>query len=285
MRLIDGWRTLLPPEIDVFIHMPKSGGVSVRTALHRQYRRSATVWLRDPWEHPDQAEQVKNRLSRHGSDVALVHGHLPFGHEALQGRDVRYFTMLRNPIDRVVSIYQFILGKPGHPRHAHVAPMSLEEFAFDETFADLDNGQTRLLAGGDLVAAGGRQHRDVTKADLQRAARNLDQLAAIGLTSEFDESLAAFSKLLGWTWPPVYAYRNRSIHEIASVDASLRAAIGERNRHDVQLCELARVAYEAQATAIQGSLDRRLLAMRVAQPMYRAASRGVQIARRSPGSK
>src|SRR5881628_2608535 len=115
--------------VDVFLHIPKTAGVSVRWALRRQYRETGYLHLAlpDPSEVSPSPiadtislEGAKRRLADSRSEpFGVVFGHMPFGiHEALT-RPVRYFTMVRNPVERVVSQYYFVTTRQ-HALHRAV---------------------------------------------------------------------------------------------------------------------------------------------------------------------
>jgi hypothetical protein len=117
---------------------------------------------------------------------------MPFGlHEDLSG-SVGYITVLRDPIDRVLSTYYFILTTPVHRLYEEVVStnMSLREFVEDERFPQVSNQQTRLISGlrGDPSA----QALEVAKSNLST------HFSAVGFTERFDESLVLFKRLLGW---------------------------------------------------------------------------------------
>ena len=76
-------------------------------------------------------------------------GHMGFGLHDYLPQGASYITMLRDPIDRIVSHYYYVLQNQGHYLHKEVAGkgLSLEQFADSALSTELDNGQTRVLAG------------------------------------------------------------------------------------------------------------------------------------------
>src|SRR5258705_13471294 len=84
----------------IFIHVPKTGGITLRDIIGRQYapdqvygspnflRDSARLWSCD---------QV--RLDGVASQVRVIEGHMPFSLHPYLRRPVTYITLLRDPIE------------------------------------------------------------------------------------------------------------------------------------------------------------------------------------------
>lgn len=177
----------------IFVHIPKAAGRTLNSVLRRQYRHSETIefntldkglngFMKIPLE-----ERARARL---------VRGHVHYGIHHWLSRHARYITILRDPVDRVLSLYGYILRQPKHPLHAQLTASGagLEEFVrsgIDGT--QVENGQTRQIAG--------IEDRDPTNDDLQAALSNLRSFVVVGLTEQFDESLILMKRLFGWRTP------------------------------------------------------------------------------------
>ena len=116
-----------------FLHIPKSAGTSVRTVLaHDATRLGLSSFipchngLRCAWFERDKvSEDCRWGASSHAmacqfpdraSHAAIVAGH--FGaslRAALAPRESSCMTLLRHPLDRLISCYQFFVRKPGAP--------------------------------------------------------------------------------------------------------------------------------------------------------------------------
>jgi len=56
-------------------------------------------------------------------------------------------SLVREPVSRVVSYYNYILTKKNHLLHEQIKEMSFSEFIRSNCVVDIENGQTkRLLA-------------------------------------------------------------------------------------------------------------------------------------------
>jgi hypothetical protein len=98
------------------IHAPKAGGSSVRRILASVYGEGMRLdyadnpaspvgqRLLDPSRYMDRTERIPD-------GVSCVHGHFHPGKYEISAHDI-IFTMLRNPIDNIISIYYFWKSMP-----------------------------------------------------------------------------------------------------------------------------------------------------------------------------
>jgi hypothetical protein len=179
---------------------------------------------------------------------SLIWGHIPFGiHEQL-GVEPLYITILRHPIDRVISIYRYIKHNEDHPLHEAVHGSGLSLLDFIRSGIDLpevSNGQTRQLAGelGDQL----------DEEALTRAKSNLVEFSALGLTERFDESLILFRRRLGWKMP-FYISKNvahSAARPVKRTDATWRL-LEEHNRLDMELYEFATDLFDHRTKSERG---------------------------------
>lgn len=129
--------------LPIFMHIPRTGGTSVQRYAEQLFGKEhiLEVYGQDI-EHP---KALAGRTD--ASQLQLVRGHFGFGiHEAIQ-RPTRYFTVVRHPVDRVVSLYKYICAARPHPYHDVVSQMSVVEFARSGASTETDNGQCRQISG------------------------------------------------------------------------------------------------------------------------------------------
>jgi Galactose-3-O-sulfotransferase len=179
-----------PPVI--FLHNPKAGGTTFRAILSRQYNARA-VYTVGGRRHT--TEDLKRIRSLDADKVRVIQGHIPFGVHELLRRDSTYVTLLRRPVERVISLYQFILtGRLRRMRDEGPLDLSsLAAFVERSALREVDNGQTRRLSG--LDPEFGRCPDGM----LERAKENLrERFSVVGLTERFDESVVLARRLFGW---------------------------------------------------------------------------------------
>ncbi len=170
-------------------------------------------------------------------DTRCLAGHLPHGiHRHLPGDHV-YATMLRKPVDRVVSLYKFVQRFKGHRWHNMACKMSLVEFVENSSMADMWNGMTRWLSGRQDVGRK-RSAGPVTESNFDLAKLHLWKMPIVGFVETFDESLAAFAQILGWS---NMDYEKRMVGEYQPASRKAKQAIRDVNEFDIRLYEWARV--------------------------------------------
>lgn len=179
-----------------------------------------------------------------------VVGHVHFGVHRYLPEPATYMTMLRDPVDRVVSHFYYVLSDPAHYLHKRIKDggYTLLEFAITRVSHELDNDQVRWLTEA--------HHFDVERVDrnlLEQAKWNLEHgIAALGLMERFDQSLRCFEAAFGWERRHVQERKNvnRERPPLSEIDPAALQAIREVNRYDVELYEFARALFEEQATRL-----------------------------------
>lgn len=127
----------------LFVHVPKTGGTSVARALD--------PWVVHPPLTPFNKLLSRFRLQRDPAKVRLrVHGTLADAYSQLPREfadSLFKFAFVRNPWDRLVSEYSFILARDNHPRHAEVKalPDFLAYLRYEKQRAR-GRSQARMLA-------------------------------------------------------------------------------------------------------------------------------------------
>src|SRR5438876_241275 len=207
MSPADPGTRVLPDETIIFLHLPKAAGSTLAGIFRRQYPEEATyVRYGKPGTRP--FDEIRDLSDDRKSGLRLLAGHLPFGIHEVLPRPARYVTLLRDPIDRVISHYHFVRRSPDHHLHDAVTSrrMTLRDFVESGISRELDNGQCAWLGWSvDLVARGDRTSPEL----LARAKRHLEEWFVIaGITERFDETLLLLKDRLGWTRSIYYREEN-----------------------------------------------------------------------------
>lgn len=131
-----------------FRHLPKTAGTSLITTLTNVYGDAACRRVAgDSAAFPSLADAVAEAAS---DGVTLVSGHVP--HSLVdEGVCAEEFTILRDPVERVLSLRRFLEGRPSEERRAmglgdrvHVKDMlaSLDH----QVYAQTTNGMARFVS-------------------------------------------------------------------------------------------------------------------------------------------
>ena len=212
----------------VFVHLQKTAGATLRSLFFSQYRPESLLKLEGERRTSDALLAAYWASAEEQRRVQAVVGHFA-GRDWDFGPEARYVTVLRDPVERVVSMY-YHLQKHGSE---HGKGLSLSEFVTeDDTRGTVHNFQTRVLG-----QVGGISPPHLTPATLALAKRNLEQrFVVVGLTERFDESVLLMRRALSWSRMPFYEATNVGDRPaLADLPEGLVAAIEERNTLDTEL--------------------------------------------------
>jgi hypothetical protein len=251
------------PRTLIFLHLPKAAGTTLQDIVLRQYPGSQGYRFTGSPERREAFKQMPESV-RAGFDVLA--GHVHFGiHRWVPGPST-YMTMLRDPVDRLISHYYFVLQHPDHYLHKLVkgGNLSLHDYIANRTSIELDNDQTRYF----LL----REHKEIpygslTDSMLDEAKGVLSAyFPAIGLAERFDESLIYLQCLFGWL---DVSYQKKNVTKerpkMAEVASETLDLIRETNRFDVGLYEHAAALFEQRVAALGPAFQQRVQDFRLQQ--------------------
>ena len=225
------------------MHIPKTGGSWVTTGL----RSAVPAERRHEVPSADVGRVTLRRLLQ---QYAFVSGHFTMAEVSQVLHDTFVFTFLREPVDRVISLYHFYRQQPGgealDPRVAQVQAQDFEWFVETLTsrVSPWSNWQTYVLSGC--------AHCELPARDLLPSAlANLQQLDFVGVQDHLAAGLAALAQLRQWTVSPPSGPVNvtRSRPRRDALPASVIRKLQELNDCDVELYQAALQRWHA----LQGS--------------------------------
>jgi hypothetical protein len=181
-----------------FLHIPKTGGSSLISALAKKFAN----WEVFPWRHVgldlyNQADLMRYRF---------YPGHFTIGDLDFVPKPAQSLTLLREPKSRIVSLYHFWRSHRTErfpPNEPH--PSWIAKSAGLQTFLTLQNPTVRGAVDNALVQAYLRyplrgRNNALTAAPetiLDDALAALDSLSVFGILERFDDSVAAIGGELG----------------------------------------------------------------------------------------
>lgn len=256
----------------VFLHIPKTAGTTLHRIIERQYR-PGELYSPGLTEGHGVGELAKLSDERR-AEIRMFRGHMGFGVDKHLPVPSTYMTILREPIDRVISYYYFIRRTPGHYLHDFVTSgeSDLKAFIDSEAHVMTDNAQTRVLSG----VWHGPRFGGCTDEMLETAKRNLrDRFAVVGLTERFDETLLLMKKAFGWgnvfyTRQNVSSQRPRR-EELAPETLQ---AIASTNQLDIALYRYATDLFEEQVVRYGSSFGAEVKAFRLINELLGVFIRG-----------
>lgn len=242
--------------LNVFIHIPKTAGSSFRHTIEANIpeRERVAIYRARPRTLDECVLDVREKLKR----ANIVYGHFEARIHELVERECRYFTILREPVDRVLSLYKYIkYDFPAHPLHAQFnAGVTLADWlTFKPAIAS--NMATKLLSG--------RNPRtdELSRADMIRAISMLESMPAFALQENYDEGVTRICRAI--ELPPPREVRNRS--SLSNAEFCAREGIGEDviemirdlNRIDAELYAIAKEMPPKPLTGFWGSVYDRII--------------------------
>ena len=201
----------------VCLHIPKTGGTSFNVILENSFG------IRNC--HTNQT----NRSTFTQADLNFVRKCYPglrsiVGHNLVDPGQLKvpnpfFMTILREPIARVISHYQYSIQN-GHNKKSFEETLRASE--------NLENLQVKLIAG---------------RADLDKAKRFLEQCAFVGLTEKFDLSLRVLERLSPWKLELNYerrvVARGNEVKDSLKNDERMIALARDYNKLDIELYDFA----------------------------------------------
>lgn len=218
----------------VFVHIRKTAGKSLRQLLFRQYTRRRTRLVKNYFTQPEISEAfVRDLATSPPRDLLVAHGHMLFWPGFPWPEGTEFFTMLRDPVERVISHYYWLRARNERFQK------SLREAVEDGTIED--NLQTRV------ISAVTPPFGEMPQQALDLAVERLEGFAVVGLTERFDESVVLLTRTLGWR-RMVYARENvtpnrKPVEEISEEELEL---IRTHNALDIELYAAARRHFKKQ---------------------------------------
>jgi len=223
-----------------FDHTPKAGGMSLVRVFEDIVGKSAVLHVNG---------QHAGAVCSHSVDIPVVSGHFFFTPGEALPADRFCLTMLREPLDRVLSNYYFSRNNASTTLAANVKfaqSMELEEYIECEDFeirSDVSNAQTNHFYPLIWSASG----KPDNEQKLSSAKLALEQFHLVGVLEQYQDFVDVLCYEQGW--PPVLkvplentTLRRQKVPELPShVLARLRAL----NELDIELYEHARQLFHS----------------------------------------
>ncbi len=194
----------------IFIHVQKTAGTTLKHILNERYRGKTVATITRNLNHPDLndilLDDFKSMPDYKKRKLKFVRGHIHFGIHEYVANPYNYITILRDPVDRVISLYYFILQNKNTQSQDYVDGVLQSKDLADyvaQGFAGIDPVICQFLKKSELESITDRRRRlEVAKENLER------NFSVIGDSARFDESLILVKRLLNWKITPVYMKAN-----------------------------------------------------------------------------
>lgn len=159
-----------------------------------------------------------------------IHGHMPLPSKHYFGPDVSYISIIRDPLDRMISLANYLYQK------SFIEENEIEDLLLNK---EIDNLQTRALAGEDYMAG------ECTEETFTKAVSNIQETFTIVAPNEaVDDVMALIANHYG---VKDVAYSRAAISGLKVItkdNQELCDKIIERNQFDIRLHEYVKIHWE-----------------------------------------
>lgn len=215
----------------LFLHIPKTGGTSLRAAMQALFPESERCLIYpDGGMHISQ-EEFQSLPTEQRAGFRWIVGHFPFGLHEHVPNPSQYITFVRNPLTRIPSLFNHHYQRPlqAHYKTIRESSMTMRDFVLSGIEPSVDNGMTRFLSG--MAADFGHCTREM----LDRAIENIrEHFLLVGTMERYEESVALLGARLSVKFPPV-EHLNRRRRGWAVADKETNKVILELNEFDMVL--------------------------------------------------
>jgi len=227
----------------IFFHIPKTGGTTLDYLTAKNYRIDYVYQVNAPAFDQHVSGVFKNKAM---ARVLMGHYELnDYYHQLFDRKKLVQFTMIREPISRVVSYYDYLRTSPNHPKYSIAKDLSLKEFVLHKDIDEMPNGQTFRILG----MLRDNLWKNTKKTDLELIDEVKYQLehrfSLFGLTEFYDDFLVMAQRTLGWN--DIFYERMNSSKEKtdkSSIPNEVIEIIKEQNSIDIELYNFAKELFK-----------------------------------------
>jgi hypothetical protein len=193
------------PHPIIFTHIPKTGGSTLRSIINNQYSNNEVIVSKN-MSHEQFVAIWKQITPEKRKKIKIIQGHLFYGFHKYLNSNCKYITIVRNPIDRLISLYYHVLKTPSHRDYKLIknGNTGIQDYIKTEApKSEVDNAQTRWILNDKKTPRGKINNSHLEKAKKIIKKRYLH----ICVLERFEESLFLLGDKLNWKNPLLYEIR------------------------------------------------------------------------------
>jgi hypothetical protein len=241
-----------------YLHVPNLNHI-----LDRKFRKS-NQYNYSTVTPEESMGRLKKMSIRQKKNIGLVRGHFVYGfHDWFEIEEPKYFTILRDPVQRVVSHYEYSARKKNHSLYElrQSKEISLEEYV-SNICPEVQNGVTKQIAGS-YVNDNFGYGRNIANCNDQKilydmAIENIQKhFVMIGFTEAFDKTIFLLKNCLGGGLTNYYYRMNQNINKKEDkyqISEKERQCIVKNNWADIKLYDYCLDKFDAQSQLFNAKL-------------------------------
>jgi hypothetical protein len=227
-------------------HIPKTAGTSLRLFLWTYVDKDKRFAVGDDIPG-DMRYLVLNPTGI--AHLKVIFGHFCYGwHRDLvipRDAEVNYVTVLRDPIDRIRSLYDYATKHPGHYLYPKTHNMTLWQFVTSGVTSTTDNAMVRQLCGEDRFGRGALNDMkipfgELTRHHLEAAKKNLETYALVGITERYQRAQDALADMMEWPRRQQFIANPTGPNRLSRIHPRTKPKLREFLSMDYELYELAK---------------------------------------------
>jgi Sulfotransferase family len=259
------------PDVLIHLHIAKTGGTSLSSMIKHGFRSDEIFESSQHVGTPGNMRQApqedcERKLIAFGlNDVQYVSGHVPLGVHRIFRRPTKYVTVVRDPIQRIISFF-FFQAEDKNCYLKDGRPLTFEEYIEGRADVQLYDYQVRVLCGSpelDVESPGRDQIRPrlhVQRHHLDLAKKNIEELFLAAAPIEEITELGLLVRLV-YGWPmrrlqTEYKNSTKSRPHLAEIPIRLIRIMEECNSHDLELYEWVSKRFAEQRKLFEPELSR-----------------------------
>ncbi|MEM9706501.1 MAG: sulfotransferase family 2 domain-containing protein [Pseudomonadota bacterium] len=190
-----------PDAVLICLHVPKTGGQTMRRLVETNYEKNQTLACYPNNPKYADLDDLKSMSAEKKAELKVVVGHIDYGVHKYFDRPCRYFSMVRHPIERIISSFQHVMRNNEVLAKKCSSLLRFYEISPKRLF--LDNFQTRMYSGQQPARG------ECTHEMLWTAIENIEKhFDAVVTNEEYNRSVAVLGKLYGW---PTTEYKKLNV--------------------------------------------------------------------------
>ena len=269
------------PAVDeavIFLHVPKTAGTTLNRLIEWEYP-VLQIYSVDPVLFTWSSKHLRGLSPRRLQSIRMFKGHMLFGLHEVLPQPATYITVLREPVDRVLSAFYFMRSYKLHPLYWKFRRenWTLEDFV---NRSPRTNVQCKIIAGAEYEAP-------CTAEICARAMENIERhFTVVGLSERFEESLALMKLRYGWKLESYSSFNvTRARPRKRDLPQSTLDLIVEKNSFDVALYDFASKRFEEAVRQNAGEVARISQELKAARERTRNRLSSTLFTLRSAGRK